>query len=93
KNLPIEQYVAEHGRQLSAATIAILRQQATLETRPEKELHSLADLTADWRERAELVLGEDAPTWAQHLLDRDAAEARLRADDLGLEQIDDLASV
>ena len=93
KNRLIEQYVAEHGRQPSAATIAILRQQATLETRPEKELHSLADLTADWRERAELVLGEDAPTWAQHLLDRDAAEARLRADDLGLEQIDDLASV
>lgn len=93
KNRLIEQYVAEHGRQPSAATIAKLRQQATLETRPEKELHSLADLTADWRARAEVVLGEDAPTWAQHLLDRGATEARLRADDLGLEQIEDLASV
>ena len=93
KNRLIEQYVAEHGRQPSAATVAKLRQQATLETRPEKELHSLADLTADWRARAEVVLGEDAPTWAQHLLDRGATEARLRADDLGLEQIEDLATV
>lgn len=93
KNRLIEQYVAEHGRQPSAATIAKLRQQATLETRPEKELHSLADLTADWRARAEVVLGQAAPTWAQHLLDRGATEARLRADDLGLEQIEDLASV
>lgn len=93
KNRLIEQYVATHGRQPSAATIAKLRQQATLETRPEKDLHSLADLTTDWRARAEVVLGEDAPTWAQHLLDRGVTEARLRADDLGLEQIEDLASV
>lgn len=93
KNRLIEQYVAEHGRQPSAATIAKLRQQATLETRPEKELHSLADLTADWRARAEVVLGQNAPTWAQHLLHRDATEARLRADDLAPEQIEDLASV
>ena len=93
KNRLIEQYVAEHGRQPSAATIAKLRQQATLETRPEKELHSLADLTADWRARAEVVLGEDAPTWAQHLLYRGATEARLRANDLAPEQIEDLASV
>lgn len=93
KNRLIEQYVAAHGRQPPAATIAKLRQQATLETRPEKELRSLAELTADWRARAEVVLGEDAPTWAQHLLDRGATEARLRADDLGLEQIEDLAAV
>lgn len=89
----IEQYVAEHGRQPSAAKIAILRQQATLETRPDKVLHSLAELTADWRAHAEVVLGEDATTWAQHLLDRGTTEARLGADDLGLEQIEDLATV
>lgn len=93
KNRPIEQYVAEHGRRPSAATIAKLRQQAALETRPEKELHSLADFTADWRAWAEVVLGEDAPAWAQHLLDRGVTEARLRADDLELQQIEDLASV
>ncbi len=93
KNRLIEQYVAEHGRQPSARVVAKLRQQATLETRPEKELHSLAELTAEWRERATLTLGEDATTWAQHLLDQGATEALLRADDLGLEQLDDLATV
>lgn len=36
--------------------------------------HSLAELTADWRARAEVVLGEDVPTWAQQLLDRGATE-------------------
>lgn len=44
--------------------MAKLRQQATLETRPEKELHSPAELTAEWGERATLTLGEDATTWA-----------------------------
>lgn len=93
KNRLIAEYVAEHGRQPSARTVARLRQQATLETRPEKVLHSLAELTAEWRERATLTLGEDATTWAQHLLDQGATEALLRADDLGLEQLDDLATV
>lgn len=93
KNRLIAEYVAEHGRQPSARVVARLRQQATLETRPEKELHSLAELTAEWRERATATLGEDATTWAQHLLDQGAAEARLRPDDLGLDQLDDLATV
>ncbi|MGN6036664.1 MobF family relaxase [Brevibacterium casei] len=93
KNRLIEEYVAAHGRQPSAATVAKLRQQATLETRPKKELHSLADLTADWRKRAQAVLGEDATTWAQHVLAHGPSEARLRADDLGLEQVEDLATV
>ena len=93
KNRLIEQYVAQHGRQPSARVVAKLRQQATLETRPEKVLHSLAELTAEWRERATLTLGEDATTWAQHMLDQSATEALLRADDLGLEQLDDLATV
>lgn len=56
----IDEYVAEHGRMPSKVTIARLRQQATLETRPEKELHSLADLTADWRASTRLIdLRED----------------------------------
>lgn len=92
KNRLIAEYVAEHGRQPSARVVTRLRQQATLETRPAKELHSLAELTAEWRERATATLGGDALTWAQHLLDQGATEARLRADDLGLEQIDDLAT-
>ena len=39
-------YIAEHGRTPTPATILKLRQQATLETRPDKRQHSLADLTA-----------------------------------------------
>lgn len=93
KNRLIAEYVAEHGRQPSARTVLKLRQQATLETRPAKELHSLAELTAQWRQRATTTLGEDATTWARHLLDQGSTEAVLRADDLGLEQLDDLSTV
>lgn len=89
----IDAYVAEHGRAPSKTTIAKLRQQATVETRPEKELHSLAELTAQWRQRATTVLGENATTWAQQLLSHRSPEARLRADDLGLEQMQDIAEV
>ncbi|WP_454115335.1 AAA family ATPase [Microbacterium lacticum] len=93
KNRLIAEYVAAHGREPSAAAVAGLRQQATLETRPEKELHSLADLTKEWRERATTLLGEDATTWAQHLLALGLSEARLRADDVALDQVADIATV
>lgn len=56
-----------------------------METRPEKLLRSLADLTAEWRERTTTILGEDATTWAQQLVAEGSAEALLRADDIGLE--------
>ena len=89
----IDQYRTKHGRSPSAMVEAKLRQQATLETRPDKELRSLAELTADWRHRATLTLGEDATTWAQTLLTGLPADAILRADDLPLEQVHDLAAV
>ncbi|HWV50638.1 MAG TPA: MobF family relaxase [Microbacterium sp.] len=89
----VDEFVAEHGRMPSRTTIAKLRQQATLETRPEKELHSLADLTAQWRERATALLGEDATTWAQLLLANRVAPVRLRADDLAASEISDIAAV
>ncbi|TFD47007.1 conjugal transfer protein [Cryobacterium frigoriphilum] len=56
----IEAYVASQGRRPSAVTITKLRAQATLATRPAKQVHSLAQLTAAWRERAGRVLGRDA---------------------------------
>ncbi len=93
KNRLIAEYIAAHGREPSAAAVARLRQQATLETRPEKELHSLADLTREWRTRATALLGEDATTWAQHLFALGSSEARLRADDVGLDQVTDIATV
>ena len=53
----IEAYVSRHGRRPRPATIMKLRAQATLSTRPAKQVRSLAELTAEWRERAARVLG------------------------------------
>ncbi|TFB82465.1 conjugal transfer protein [Cryobacterium levicorallinum] len=58
----IEEYVTSHGRRPRPVTIMKLRAQATLATRPAKQVNSLADLTASWRERASGVLGYDALT-------------------------------
>lgn len=41
----IAEHVANHGRRPSAATMVKLRAQATLATRPDKQVRSLADLT------------------------------------------------
>src|SRR5215213_8666585 len=60
KDRLIEEYLATHGRRPSERTIVELRAQATLATRPEKQIRALADLTADWRERATRLLGVDA---------------------------------
>ncbi|MBO0610690.1 MobF family relaxase [Myceligenerans salitolerans] len=56
KDRLIAQYIATHGRRPSKTTIIKLRAQATLQTRPDKQIHSLADLTAGWRVRAARVL-------------------------------------
>ncbi|MDN5757789.1 MAG: relaxase domain-containing protein [Tomitella sp.] len=85
----IAAYVAEHGRRPSAKTIVRLRAQATLATRPDKHVHSLADLTAGWRDRATHVLGEDATGWASRITQTQAARP-LRADDVPLEVIAEL---
>ncbi|QPE05961.1 relaxase domain-containing protein [Microbacterium schleiferi] len=86
KNRLIAEYVARHGRQPSTATIIKLRAQATLSTRPEKEVRSLADLTADWRRRAGRLLGADATAWARAVTANDAP-LLLRADDVPLDVI------
>lgn len=89
----IAQYVGEHGRQPSARAVIRLRQQATLATRPAKELHSLADLTAEWRERATSVLGQEATTWASYITSNNPRPMLLRADDLTADEIRDMAAV
>ncbi len=86
KNRLIEEYVERHGRQPSTVTILKLRAQATLVTRPEKEVRSLADLTGDWRRRATGLLGEDAITWARRVTSNDAP-LLLRADDVPLDVV------
>ena len=63
----IADFVATRGHQPSRRQIIKLRAQATLATRPEKELHALRDLTADWRQRARPVLGKDPTEWARDL--------------------------
>ena len=82
----IEQYVAAHGRRPSPATIMKLRAQATLSTRPPKEVRSLADLTAQWRARASQVLGSDATRWARSAVVNDEP-LLLHADDIPLDLI------
>ncbi|MGD7786827.1 MobF family relaxase [Propionibacteriaceae bacterium Y1700] len=86
KDRLIAEYVARHGRQPSAATIIKLRAQATLSTRPEKQVRSLADLTAEWRERAGHILGQNATSWARIVTANDAP-LLLRADDVPLDVI------
>lgn len=87
----IDAYRAKHGREPSAKTILKLRAQATLATRPEKRVQSLATLTANWRHRAGTVLGEDATAWARTLTTAAGEQtALLRADDVPLDTITDL---
>ncbi len=88
----IADYVGKRGRRPSPATIMKLRAQATLSTRPEKKVRSLADLTADWRTRATEVLGQDAAGWARTVTDNDKP-LLLRADDVPLDAIGELGQV
>nr|WP_258185717.1 MobF family relaxase [Microbacterium sp. PAMC22086] len=89
----VEEYVSKQGRQPSRARLWQIRQQATLDTRPPKELRSLRELTERWRARASDVLGRDAVSWARELATAGAGEALLRADDIPLQNIERLASV
>lgn len=86
KNCLIAEYVEKYGRQPSTATIIKLRAQATLTTRPEKQVRSLADLTAEWRERVGWLLGTDATAWARRVTTKEAP-LLLRADDIPLDVI------
>jgi len=67
KDRLIDEFVATRGRRPSARQVVKLRAQATLETRPEKTIHSLAELTAEWRRRAQPLLGSEPTAWAQRV--------------------------
>lgn len=97
----IERYVAEHGKRPSSARVIRLRAHATLATRPEKQIRSLADLTAEWRERAGAILGTGAPEWARQVTSTGSArphdaenarppEGRARPAPAGLLRSDDV---
>jgi conjugative relaxase-like TrwC/TraI family protein len=85
----IDAYLSRHGHRPGPVTIMKLRAQATLTTRPAKDVHSLAELTATWRERAEHVLGDDATKWAIASAVNSPAPM-LRAEDVPREAIDAL---
>lgn len=85
----IAKYVADHGRMPSAKRIVELRAQATLATRPAKETRSLADLTAEWRDRAQARMGRDATAWAATLLG--GGSSRLSAEDVPLVAVEAIA--
>ena len=82
----VDDYVSRHGRRPSAETIVRMRAEATLTTRPEKHIRSLADLTADWRTRADRILGRDSTGWSRRVTTGPAQRA-LRADDVPLDLI------
>jgi conjugative relaxase-like TrwC/TraI family protein len=89
-DLLINTYASTHGRRPNPVTIMKLRAQATLSTRPPKSVRSLTELTAEWRRRAERVLGHDATRWVT-----DAATAvpiAVSADDVPRVEIDRLGS-
>lgn len=86
----IGEYVAMHGRMPSPKVIVELRAQATLATRPPKELQSLVDLTAEWRRRASERLGADATAWAATRLG--VGGAPLIVDDVPLAAIEATAA-
>src|SRR5680860_404131 len=87
----IEKYVADHGRRPSKRVIIELRAAATLSTREEKHVHSLADLTAGWRNRASRLLRADATQWARTITSNKAGPM-LRADDVPLDLIAEVGS-
>ncbi|CAN7380820.1 relaxase domain-containing protein [Microbacterium foliorum] len=93
KDRLVAEYTERHGRAPSRKMLWQIRQQATLETRPEKQKHSLAELTSQWRRRAGRVLDEDPVGWARQVVAAGSHEALLRADDVDLEEIDRLAHV
>lgn len=82
----IDVFVQARGHRPSPATIMKLRAQATLATRPAKEVRSLADLTAEWRDRAARVLGADASAWA-YTATANPAQRALRTEDVPLDEI------
>ncbi|HUA49564.1 MAG TPA: MobF family relaxase [Solirubrobacteraceae bacterium] len=88
----IDAYVTEHGHRPDQRAVLRLRQQATLSTRPDKTHHSLAELTDQWRRRADRVLGQDAASWAHHILDT-GADPLLRAEDVSRDELVALGQV
>jgi conjugative relaxase-like TrwC/TraI family protein len=70
KTVLMGEFVTAYGRQPTSVEVLDLRRRATLETRPAKEHHSLAEMTGGWRQRAEGYVGDDQISWVAGLADR-----------------------
>ena len=92
KDRLIEAYRAAHGRHPTAVTILRLRAQATLSTRPAKQVRSLAELTKDWRARAGRVLHEDPVVWATGLRRSTRTAGTMRSSDVQPARVAQLAA-
>jgi conjugative relaxase-like TrwC/TraI family protein len=88
----ITQFALAHGRQPRSVEVLELRRRATLETRPGKEHHSLAEMTESWRPRAEGYVGVDQISWVAGLAERNDLPL-LHAGDLADGILDDAAGV
>ena len=84
-------FAAAHGRRPTAVEQMRLAQQATLATRPDKNHHSLAELTDKWREQATGHVGAEQVAWVTSLKHRNDLPL-LRADDLADPILEDAAS-
>ncbi len=87
----IADYVIEHGHYPSDVRIVRMRAEATLDTRPEKTIHALSDLTADWRRRAQGIVRGDPTEWARTLTTRQPPQA-LTGESVPMLMIDQVAA-
>jgi conjugative relaxase-like TrwC/TraI family protein len=92
KTALLGEFVAAYGRQPTTAQVLELRRRATLETRPAKEHHSLAEMTGGWHRRAEPYIGDEPISWVAGLAQRNDLPL-LRASDLAEGILSDAAGV
>jgi ATP-dependent exoDNAse (exonuclease V) alpha subunit len=88
----ITHFALAHGRQPTRVEVLELRRRATLETRPAKEHHGLAEMTGAWRTRAERYVGVDQISWVAGMAGRNDLPL-LRPGDLVDGILDDAAGV
>ena len=92
KTVLIGEFVAAYGCQPTSVEVLDLRRQATLETRPAKEHHTLAQMTSSWLQRAEGYVGNEQQSWVAGLADHNDLPL-LHAGDLADEILADVAGV
>jgi conjugative relaxase-like TrwC/TraI family protein len=91
-NALIPDFVASHGRSPNSREILRLRQRATLQTRPDKHVHPLAEQVEGWRKRAQVLLDTDPVPWVATLRERNDLPL-LRADDLTTEMLTEVGVI